>query len=90
MTLKDDILPNVSNPHDLAVELSTRLKSLNGLVANVGAVDALGAQAALVGVDGVGDTAAPLDETEDRLLAIEATLDAVIAKLVTAGILVTP
>ena len=47
----------------------------------------LGATSNLVGVDGVGDNAAPLAGTEARLDAIEAKLDAVIAALVAAGVL---
>lgn len=51
------------------------------------AVAALGVTADLVGVDGTGSNAAPLVETEARLDAIEAKIDAVIAALVAAGLM---
>jgi len=47
----------------------------------------LGTTAALVGVDGVGDNAAPLAGTESRLDAIEAKIDAVISALKAAGLM---
>ena len=46
-----------------------------------GAVAAIGATANLVGVDGTGSNAAPLVETEGRLDALEAKVDALIAAL---------
>ncbi len=45
------------------------------------ALTALGATTNLVGVDGTGSNAAPLVETEARLDAIEAKIDAIIAAL---------
>ena len=53
------------------------------------AVAALGTTTNLVGVDGVGSNAAPLVETEARLDAIEAKVDALIAALKTAGLMAT-
>jgi predicted RecA/RadA family phage recombinase len=53
------------------------------------AIPALGATAALVGVDGVGANAAPLAGTEARLDAIEAKVDAVIAALKAPGLMAT-
>lgn len=65
--------------------------------AQADATEALGRQAAevlaigptvdLVGVDGTGSNAAPLVETEARLDAIEAKIDAVIAALKAAGLM---
>jgi len=57
--------------------------------AQAAAVAALGATAALVGVDGTGSNAAPLVGTEARLDAIEAKVDAVIAALKAAGLMAT-
>jgi hypothetical protein len=51
------------------------------------AVAAIGATANLVGVDGTGSNAAPLAETESRLDAVEAKIDAVIAALKAAGLM---
>jgi hypothetical protein len=51
------------------------------------AVAALGATANLVGVDGTGSNAAPLAGTESRLDATEAKVDAVIAALKAAGLM---
>lgn len=56
----------------------------NPVAANVAAI---GATADLVGVDGTGSNAAPLVETEARLDAVEAKIDAVIAALKTAGLM---
>lgn len=47
----------------------------------------LGATVNLVGVDGVGDNAAPVVETEARLDAIEAKVDAVITALKNASLM---
>lgn len=49
-------------------------------------IAALGSTSNLVGVDGVGDNAAPLAGTETRLDAIEAKLDATIAAIQAAAI----
>jgi hypothetical protein len=54
---------------------------VSSLDKQAGAVAAIGATANLVGVDGVGSNAAPLVETEARLDAIEAKVDALIAAL---------
>lgn len=51
------------------------------------AVDPIGETDDLVGVDGTGSNAAPLAETEDRLDAIEAKVDALIAALKAAGLM---
>lgn len=50
-------------------------------------VAAIGATADLVGVDGTGSNAAPLVETEGRLDALEAKVDALIAALKAAGLM---
>lgn len=50
-------------------------------------VAAIGATANLVGVDGTGSNAAPLVETEGRLDALEAKVDALIAALKAAGLM---
>lgn len=55
--------------------------------AQAASIAPIGATADLVGVDGVGDNAAPLVETEARLDAIEAKIDAVIAALKAAGLM---
>ena len=59
----------------------------NGGNPQADAVAALGATADLVGVDGAGDNAAPLVETESRLDGLEAKVDEVIAALKAAGIM---
>ena len=51
------------------------------------AVAAIGATANLVGVDGTGSNAAPLVETEARLDALEAKVDALIAALKASGLM---
>lgn len=56
----------------------------NPVAANVAAI---GSTSDLVGVDGTGSNAAPLVETEARLDAIEAKVDAVIASLKAAGLM---
>lgn len=53
-------------------------------------VPAIGATANLVGVDGTGDNAAPLVETEARLDAIEAKVDALIGSLKAAHLMSEP
>jgi hypothetical protein len=50
-------------------------------------IAALGTTTNLVGVDGTGSNAAPLVGTEARLDAIEAKVDALLAALVTAGLM---
>ena len=50
-------------------------------------VAAIGATTALVGVDGVGNNAAPLAGTEARLDVVEGKIDAVIAALKAAGLM---
>lgn len=50
-------------------------------------VSPIGTVANLVGVDGTGSNAAPLAETESRLDAVEAKIDAVIAALKAAGLM---
>ena len=47
----------------------------------------IGSTSDLVGVDGMGANAAPLVETEARLDAIEAKVDALIAALKAAGLM---
>lgn len=55
--------------------------------AQAAAIAAIGATTDLVGVDGTGSNAAPLVETEARLDAIEAKIDALIAALKAAGLM---
>ena len=50
-------------------------------------VAALGVTTDLVGVDGAGSNAAPLVGTEARLDDLDAKVDAVIAALITAGLM---
>lgn len=50
-------------------------------------VSPIGVTANLVGVDGTGSNAAPLVETEGRLDALEAKVDALIAALKAAGLM---
>lgn len=52
-------------------------------------IAAIGATSNLVGVDGTGSNAAPLDGTEARLDVIEAKVDAVIDALKDAGLMET-
>lgn len=49
----------------------------------------IGTTTNLVGVNGTGNNAAPLVETESRLDAVEAKIDAVIAALKAAGLMNT-
>jgi len=46
------------------------------------------AQIALVGVDGTGSNAAPLTETETRILALESKVNALLAAIKASGVLV--
>lgn len=55
--------------------------------AQAASVALLGATADLVGVDGTGSNAAPLVETESRLDAVEAKIDAVITALKNANLM---
>lgn len=50
-------------------------------------VSPIGVTANLVGVDGTGSNAAPLAETEGRLDALEAKVDALIAALKASGLM---
>jgi hypothetical protein len=50
-------------------------------------IAAIGTTTNLVGVDGTGDNAAPLVETELRLDVIEVKVDALIAALKAAGLM---
>jgi hypothetical protein len=59
----------------------------NGGNPQAASIAAMGATVNLVGVDGTGSNAAPLVETEARLDAIEAKIDALIASLKAAGIM---
>jgi hypothetical protein len=71
---------------DVAAELCTAIDT--GFNATPAAhIAALGATADLVGVNGTGNNAAPLVGTEARLDAIEAKVDALLAALVTAGLM---
>lgn len=70
-----------------ADEISTAIDATTARVATV--IAALGATVNLVGVDGTGSNAAPLVETEARLDAIEAKIDATLAALKTAGLMAT-
>ena len=71
---------------DVATELCAAIDT--GFNATPAAhIAALGATSNLVGVDGTGSNAAPLVGTEARLDAIEAKVDALLAALVTAGLM---
>lgn len=66
---------------EVADEVVASLDKQAGSVAPIGAV------ANMVGVDGTGSNAAPLAETESRLDAVEAKIDALIAALKAAGLM---
>lgn len=57
--------------------------------AKAASVAPIGTTTNLVGVNGTGNNAAPLVETESRLDAVEAKIDAVIAALKAAGLMNT-
>ena len=57
-----------------------------GANATAAAVTVIPAQTALVGVDGTADNAAPLTETEARIVALEAKVNDLITKLKAAAI----
>lgn len=74
-----------------AAELAAAVDAGQNTAAPVAAnVAELGPTADLVGVDGTGDNAAPVVETEARLSAIEAKLDELIGALVSAGLMDAP
>jgi hypothetical protein len=66
-------------------ELADAIDAMH-VIAPAAHVAPIGATVDLVGVDGVGDNAAPLVGTEARLDAIEAKIDALIASLIAASI----
>ncbi len=68
-----------------AAELAAAVDS--GSNTQAASVALLGATSDLVGVDGTGSNAAPLTETEGRLDAIEAKVDALIQALKDAGLM---
>lgn len=83
-----DILRNsFHDPNEFCQQLSGILDGLGTEVNPTTAPAALGTQAALVGVDGTGNNAAPVTTTQSRLAALESKVDAIIAALKTTGVL---
>jgi len=78
--LRDSLADQENSPSQLTEKLSAAIDAADAVVA-AGAIAPLGATGDLEGVDGSGQDAASLVNTEARLDAIEAKVDAIIAAL---------
>lgn len=85
MSLEEQLTAAISSPLEQMRLIAQAIDTLAVSGGQGVAVANLGVTVDLVGVDGTGSNAAPLVETEARLDAIEAKLDALLTSLRDSG-----